>query len=319
MTFGEPFAFEEENLSLVVGEDLDGERLDVFLAWKLDRTRSHIQALIREGKVRIEGGKKAKPSLVVRNGMGISVSMEPRPAQELVPEPVDFRVVYEDEDILVIDKPSGLIVHPSPGHWRGTLVHGLLHRFPEIAGSGASGRPGIVHRLDASTSGLLVVSRNDRSHDILSRAFQERQVRKEYLALVWGKPRELQGRIDLPVGRNPRNRYRMGISSSGKRAVTEYTLLWSRKEFSFVRCGLLTGRTHQIRVHMKHIGCPLVGDQLYAPRKKTPFGLDRVFLHSWVLGFEHPRSGEPMLFRSFIHPELRLFLGEVFSRGRGRQ
>ncbi|HOC81536.1 MAG TPA: RluA family pseudouridine synthase [Synergistales bacterium] len=309
---------EEETLSLVVGEDLDGERLDVFLTWKLDRTRSQVQALIRDGKVRLEQGQRVRPSMVVRSGMGISVSLEPRPARELIPEPVFFGVVWEDEDILVVDKPSGLIVHPSPGHWKGTLVHGLLDKFPEIAESGAPGRPGIVHRLDASTSGLMVVARNDRSFDTLTRAFQERRVRKEYLALVWGVPKKTLGRIDLPVGRNPRNRYRMAVISSGKSAVTEYSVLWSRSGFSLVRCCLVTGRTHQIRVHMKHIGCPLVGDQLYAPRRKTPHGLDRLFLHSWILGFDHPRNGEPLLFRSFIHQELRSFLGEVLPRGRER-
>jgi 23S rRNA pseudouridine1911/1915/1917 synthase len=227
-------------------------------------------------------------------------------------------VIWEDEDILVVDKPSGLIVHPSPGHWKGTLVHGLLHKFPEIAGSGAPGRPGIVHRLDASTSGLMVVARNDRSLDILARAFQERRVRKEYLALVWGVPKAPFGRIDLPIGRNPRNRYRMAISSTGKSAVTDYSVLWSRRGFSLVKCNLVTGRTHQIRVHMRHIGCPLVGDQLYAPRRKTPFGFDRIFLHSWILGFDHPRSGEPLLFRAFLHRELKTFLGEVLTKDRGR-
>jgi len=307
---------EEEILTLVVGEDLDGERLDVFLTWKLDRTRSQVQALIRDGKVRLEQGGKAKPSMVVRNGMGINVSLEPRPAGELIPEPVFFGVVWEDEDILVVDKPSGLIVHPSPGHWKGTLVHGLLDRFPEIAESGAPGRPGIVHRLDASTSGLMVVARNDRSFDILTRAFQERRVRKEYLALVWGVPQKPLGKVDLPIGRNPRNRYRMAVISSGKSAVTEYSVLWSRDGFSLVRCRLVTGRTHQIRVHMKHIGCPLVGDHLYAPRRKTPQGLDRLFLHSWILGFDHPRSRKPLLFRSFLHQELKSFLGEALTRDR---
>ena len=305
---------EEEILSLVVGEDLDGERLDVFLTWKLDRTRSQVQALIRDGKVRIEQGKRARSSLLVRSGMAISVSLEPRSVKEIIPEPVNFGVVWEDEDILVVDKPSGLIVHPSPGHWKGTLVHGLLHKFPEIAGSGASGRPGIVHRLDASTSGLMVVARNDRSLDILARAFQERRVRKEYLALVWGVPKIPLGRIDLPIGRNPRNRYRMAISSSGKSAVTDYSVIWSRRGFSLVRCSLVTGRTHQIRVHMRHIGCPLVGDKLYAPRRKAPFGFDRIFLNSWVLGFDHPRSGEPLLFRAFLHRELKTFLGEVLTK-----
>jgi 23S rRNA pseudouridine1911/1915/1917 synthase len=310
----EAFLPEEQVLSLVAGKDMDGERLDVFLAWKLDKTRTQIQNLIRDGKVQIDQGKKAKPSLVVRSGMDITVRMTPRPVKDLVPEPVDFDVVYEDSDIVVIDKPAGLIVHPAPGHWSGTLVHGLLHKFPEIADSGTSERPGIVHRLDGSTSGLMVVSRNSRSHDLLARAFQERQVRKEYIALVWGSPRKTSGVIDLPIGRNVRNRYRMAVSSTGKRAVTEYSVLWTRKGYSLVRCLLITGRTHQIRVHMKHIGCPLVGDQLYAPRRKTEPWFERVFLHSWILSFTHPGNGRCMFFRSTLHPELVSFLSQVLSR-----
>lgn len=236
MHLEDPVATEEQVVSLVAGKDMVGERLDVFLAWKLDKTRTHVQSLIREGKVQTDQGKKTKPSLVVRPGMVFTVRVLPMPMKDIVPEPVNFDVVYEDGDIVVIDKPAGLIVHPSPGHWTGTLVHGLLHKFPEIADSGTSERPGIVHRLDGSTSGLMVVSRNRRSHDILVRAFQERKVRKEYIALTWGSPRNSSGTIDLPIGRNPRNRYRMAISSTGKRAVTEYSVLWSRKEYSLVRC-----------------------------------------------------------------------------------
>lgn len=306
----------EKVYSLVVPENLEGERLDVFLAWKFDRTRTQIQYLIREGKVYINNYKKTKPALIVRPGMEITVRVQPRPVQDIVPEPVDFDIVYEDEDLLVVDKPSGLIVHPSPGHWSGTLVHGLLHRFPEIGDYGVAERPGIVHRLDGSTSGLMVVSRNARSHDLLSRAFQERQVQKEYIALVWGSPKKPEGTVDLPIGRDSKNRYRMAVSPSGKRAVTGYKVLWCRKNMSLVRCSLMTGRTHQIRVHMKHIGCPLVGDLLYAPRRKVPSLLERVFLHSWFFAFPHPRDGRIMCFRSVLPPELVDFLRAFFPRER---
>lgn len=309
----------EKFYSLVVPGDLEGERLDVFLAWKLDRTRAQIQYLIREGKVCINNYKKGKPALIVRPGMEITVRVQPKPVQDIVPEPVDFGIVYEDEDLLVVDKPSGLIVHPSPGHWSGTLVHGLLHRFPEIGDYGVAERPGIVHRLDGSTSGLMVVSRNARSHDLLSRAFQERRVRKEYIALVWGSPKISEGTIDIPIGRDTKNRYRMAVSPSGKRAVTGYKVLWSRKNMSLVKCSLMTGRTHQIRVHMKHIGCPLVGDLLYAPRRKVPSLLKRIFLHSWFFAFPHPGDGRIMSFRSFLPPELAGFLRAFFPRERERR
>ncbi|MDO9509037.1 MAG: RluA family pseudouridine synthase [Thermovirgaceae bacterium] len=302
----------------MVSDDLIGERLDVFLTWKLDKTRSQVQFLIRDGKVSIERQNKAKASLIVRPGMVITVKIQPKPGKDLVPEPVSFGIVYEDDDLVVVDKPSGLIVHPSPGHWTGTLVHGLLYRFPEIGEFGGPERPGIVHRLDGSTSGLMVVSRNARSHDLLSKAFQERRVQKEYLALVWGSPKIPVETVDLPIGRDPRNRYRMAVTPTGKKAVTGYRVLWSRRNYSLVRCSLLTGRTHQIRVHMKHIGCPIVGDQLYAPRRKVPFELERVFLHSWMLGFPHPKDGRPMRFRSPLPLELVNFLTKAFSRDRER-
>jgi 23S rRNA pseudouridine1911/1915/1917 synthase len=307
------FSVTEETYRLTVGDENEGERLDLFLAWKLDKTRSRIQSLVREGKVSLDPPRNAKSSMLVKRGMEITVRVEPRQTADLRPEPITFGVVYQDEDLLVVDKPAGLIVHPSPGHWTGTLVHGLLHRFPEIGVIGASERPGIVHRLDGSTSGLMVVSRNERAHELLSRAFQERKVRKEYLGLVWGNPGKREGTIDLPVGRDPRNRYRMAVTANGKKAVTLYRTLWTRAGFSLVNCRLMTGRTHQIRVHMKHLGCPLAGDRLYAPRKKDFPGFDRVFLHSWILGFEHPRSGIAMVFRSFLHPELKDLLKNVLS------
>jgi len=249
--------------------------------------------------------------------MEITVRVLPRPVQDIIPEPVDFIIVYADADILVVDKPSGLIVHPSPGHWSGTLVHGLLYRFPEIGDYGVPERPGIVHRLDGSTSGLMVVSRNERSHELLSRAFQERRVQKEYIALVWGSPKKHEGTIDLPIGRDSKNRYRMSVTPSGKYAVTNYKVLWNRKGMSLVKCSILTGRTHQIRVHMKHIGCPLVGDHLYAPKRKTPLLLERVFLHSWLFSFPHPIDGRIMRFRSFLPPELVGFLKAAFPREKG--
>jgi len=312
------FIVTEETYRLTVGGENEGERLDLFLAWKLDKTRSRIQSLVKEGKVSLFPPRNPKSSMLVKKGMEITVRVEPRQTADLRPEPVTFGVVYEDEDLLVVDKPAGLIVHPSPGHWTGTLVHGLLHRFPEIGDMGATERPGIVHRLDGSTSGLMVVSRNEKAHELLSRAFQERRVMKDYLALVWGKPKKREGTIDLPVGRDPRNRYRMAVTPGGKKAVTLYRTIWSRAGFSLVTCRLMTGRTHQIRVHMKHIGCPLVGDRLYAPRKKDFAGFDRVFLHSWILGFEHPKRGLTMDFRSFLHPELKEFLINVLSREQAR-
>jgi len=304
---------------IAVSDALQGERLDVFLACKLEMTRTQVQNLIRGGKVTIDGRKRAKSALAVQPDMRVSVVLSPLPVKDIVPEFIDFKIVYEDKDLIVIEKPSGVIVHPSPGHWSGTLVHGLVYRFPEIADHGSAERPGIVHRLDGSTSGLMVVSRNARSHDLLSRAFQERKVRKEYIALVWGSPKNKEGIGNLPIGRDPKNRYRMAVTASGRRAITGYRVLWSKADMSMVKCDLMTGRTHQIRVHMKQLGCPLVGDSLYAPRKKTPAGLERIFLHSWSFSFPHPADGRIMNFRSPLPRELVVFLISFFSKEEGRR
>ncbi len=304
---------EVENTRLVVGSNDDGKRLDVFLAEKLDRSRSFVQGLLRDGRVICTGKSALKSSMRVTEGREIFVSIPVTELPVVEPEPVDFDVIHEDRSFIVIGKPAGLVVHPSPGHWSGTLVHGLLYRFPDIsAGSGVM-RPGIVHRLDAMTSGLLVVAKNAKAHENLARAFKERTVSKEYLVLLWNRPKTLEGRIELPLGRDRRNRFRMAVSPSGKRAVTDYRVLWTRGGMSFAVCRIHTGRTHQIRVHMKSIGCPVVGDQLYAPRRKKVFPSGRLFLHAWKLAFPHPETGERVSFRSVLPGDLREFLRHNLS------
>lgn len=231
--------------------------------------------------------------------------MPPPEKLDLEPEDVAFGVVYCDNDVIVVDKPAGLVVHPAPGHWRGTLVHGLLFRFPELGNLNGVERPGIVHRLDATTSGLMVVARNGLAQEKLFNDFKARRVGKIYLALCHGTPRKSSARIDMPIGRDPDNRQRMTVIDNGRNAVTDYEVLWSRGDFSLIRCTLHTGRTHQIRVHLRAIGCPLVGDTLYAPSKPSPFENPRVFLHAWRLSFAHPRTGESMTFQSFLPKDLK--------------
>jgi 23S rRNA pseudouridine1911/1915/1917 synthase len=247
----------------------------------------------------------------VGTGEEFSIDVPPPEKLDLEPEDVDFRVVHSDLDVIVIDKPAGLVVHPAPGHWRGTLVHGLLYRFPEMGSLNGVERPGIVHRLDATTSGLMVVARNGLAQEGLFRAFKERRVGKTYLALCYGVPAKPRARIDMPVGRDPSNGRRMAVTEAGREAVTDYEVIWSDGRRSLVRCELHSGRTHQIRVHMRAVGCPLVGDELYAPSRKSPFVPPRVFLHSWRMSFVHPRHGGTMTFRSFIPPELRECLREI--------
>lgn len=304
---------EEESTRLVVGPDDDGARLDVFLAEKLERSRSFVQGLLKDRSVQISGKTSPKASTRITEGTEIFVSIPVAELPVVEPEPVDFDVIHEDTSFLVIDKPAGLVVHPSPGHWRKTLVHGLLYRYPDIsAGSGVI-RPGIVHRLDAMTSGLLVVAKDAQALDNLSRAFKERTVDKEYLVLLWSRPKRPEGRIDLPIGRDRRNRFRMDVSPSGKRAITDYRVLWTHAGMSLASCKIHTGRTHQIRVHMKSIGCPVVGDRLYAPRRRKAFPSGRLFLHAWKLAFPHPETGEMVFFRSVLPSDLREFLRNILS------
>ena len=215
--------------------------------------------------------------------------------------------------MIVVDKPAGLVVHPAPGHWSGTLVHGLLFRYPDLGTLNGVRRPGIVHRLDATTSGLMVVARNGLAQEGLFRDFKARRIRKEYLALCYGKTPALRGSVKYPIDRDPYNRLRMACVEGGREAWTDYERLWSVNDYSLVKCTLHSGRTHQIRVHMQAVRCPLVGDRLYVPSRRSPFGPERIFLHSWKLGFKHPRTGDDMFFTRPLPPELSGFLREIRS------
>ena len=223
-------------------------------------------------------------------------------------EPVDFEVVYEDADILIVNKPAGVVVHPSPGNWRNTLVNGLVYRYPEMKKLTAWLRPGIVHRLDATTSGLMVVARTEQATLELQKMFKEREVDKKYIALAHGRPKRLEGTISGPIDRDPDNFLKMAIVAGGKPSLTGYKVLWTRNNISMVEFKLYTGRTHQIRVHFAGLGCPLVGDCIYgAPEKDSELG--RVFLHSWRLSFKHPVTGEQMTFKQNITPDFTDYIG----------
>jgi 23S rRNA pseudouridine1911/1915/1917 synthase len=296
--------------------ELSGHRLDYVISRECGISRSYAQKLIKGGMVRLlceTDGNRIKSSVKTKAGERYAVSIPPPENLELEPEDVDFDVVYSDEDIIVIDKPAGLVVHPSPGHGNGTLVNGLLYRFAEFGDTKGVARPGIVHRLDATTSGLMVVARNGFALEKLFGEFKARRVEKVYLLLCRGTPKEPKARIDAPVGRDIDGR-RMTVRADGRSAVTDYEVLWSRRGYSFCRCVIHTGRTHQIRVHMKSAGCPLVGDTFYSAPKESGFPENRVFLHSWKLSFAHPRDGRKIHFRSFIPADLRYFLSDVLSR-----
>jgi 23S rRNA pseudouridine1911/1915/1917 synthase len=294
-----------------VSGDMAGHRLDFALSRAMGISRGFSQKLIKEGRLTMLPERRVKPSVKVADGDVMEVIVPPVESLDLEPEDVPFDVVYSDQDIIVINKPAGLVVHPAPGHWRGTLVHGLLYRFPDMGSLNGVKRPGIVHRLDSTTSGLMVVARNGLAQEGLFRDFKERRVVKEYLALCYGTPPSQEGEIRYPVGRDPYNRMRMAVIEDGRDAWTDYSTIWNRNGYTLVRCRLHTGRTHQIRVHMQAIRCPLVGDRLYAPSRKSPFGEDRVFLHSWKLSFSHPRSGIKMNFRIPLPDELLKFLSNI--------
>ena len=266
-------------------------RLDRFLAAELTQySRARLQQLIRSGCVR-RNGAKARPRDLVRSGDQIELNEPPPEKIDNQPEAIPLDVIFEDDDLIVINKPAGLVVHPGAGHRKHTLVNALLHHSPSLSGIGGKERPGIVHRLDKETSGCLVVAKNDEAHQRLSAQFAARTVQKIYLALVAGKLRPATGLIEQKIGRHPIHRQRMSVSSArGRAAKTEYRVLrWSDK-FSLVECRLHTGRTHQVRVHLHHLGHPILGDKIYAPKSAKDF--PRQMLHAWKLGFEHPRTKE---------------------------
>ena len=269
------------------------ERLDIFLAEELEITRSKAQSYIKEGF--ITGGKKLKASMKVSEGQKFFAELPESPnLTELKAEPVNFEVVYDDEYLLVINKPSGLVVHPAPGNWNGTLVNGLVYRYPEFRLMTNRLRPGIVHRLDAGTSGLMIAARSQNICDALQKKFAAREVHKTYIALVHGCPKKHEGILSGPIDRDPDNFLRMAIVENGKPSLTGYRVLWNMNKYSLIECRLFTGRMHQIRVHMSALGCPLSGDILYGA--DDDFN-GRIFLHSWRLSFEHPVTHENLLFR----------------------
>ncbi len=269
-----------------------GQRLDRFLALELPEfSRSRLQALITDGCVKLNGTVPRTRELV-KVGDLVQVEVPALEKIEAAPEEIAFPILFEDEDLIVIDKPAGLVVHPGAGNEDGTLVNALLHHCSTLSGIGGKERPGIVHRLDKETSGCLVVAKNDTAHRELSKQFAARTLKKIYLALVAGQLKKNSGTIDAPIARHPVHRQRMSVSrtSRGRSAMTEYRVVRAGLEMSMVECALHSGRTHQIRVHLHHLGNPVLGDKLYAA--KTAKGFPRQMLHAWRLGFTHPRSGE---------------------------
>ena len=278
-------------LRFVVPKDRAQLRLDRFLARELPGySRSRIQQLVRAGFIRLNRAT-TRPRHLVRSGDEIELTEPPLEKIDYQPEPIPLDILFEDNDLIVINKPAGLVVHPGAGHREHTLVNALLGHCATLSGIGGKERPGIVHRLDKETSGCLVVAKNDIAHRELSKQFAARTVEKIYLALVAGKLRKAADVIEEKIGRHPVHRQRMRVTClRGRTAKTEYRVIRSSDQASLIECRLHSGRTHQIRVHLHHLGHPVLGDKVYAPRVAKNF--PRQMLHAWKLGFHHPRTGE---------------------------
>jgi 23S rRNA pseudouridine1911/1915/1917 synthase len=286
-------------IKLTISREQAGERLDRSLAQVLPAfSRARLQALIRDGFVTVNGNA-ARPRDAVRTGDDVEVREPEIEKSDAEPESIPLEILFEDDDLLVINKPAGLVMHPGAGHQQHTLVNALLAHCTNLSGIGGKERPGIVHRLDKETSGALVIAKNDVTHRDLSKQFAARTMGKIYLALVAGTPRKAAGVIDKAIERHPIHRQRMSIARrQGRSAKTEYRVIRSSGDVSLIECTLHSGRTHQIRVHLHHLGHPVLGDKLYAGKRGGNF--PRQMLHAWKITFRHPRSGEQMTFEAPI-------------------
>ena len=282
------------------------ERLDKFLVALLQEfSRSRIQGLIADGLVDVNGQAAKKSGQTLENGFNVTVRIPPTVPTDLVPEDIPLDIIFENDDLIVVDKPAGMVVHPAAGHSSGTLVHAMLGYNPDIEGIGGEERPGVVHRLDKETSGLILLAKNERAHRWLQDQFRLRKVEKTYLALVDGKPPTPSGRVEAYIGRDPSHRKRMAIvsESRGREAISEYKTVESFKDHTLLEFHPLTGRTHQIRLHCAFLGCPIVGDAIYG-RKKPSIEINRHFLHAYRLKIVLPGENETRFLEAPLPKEL---------------
>lgn len=303
----------EAGLETVTAEAEDaGTRADVFLAAKLGVSRSNMQKLLEDGRVK-RGEKIIKANYKVRAGEMFVVDIpEPEPI-EAVPENIPLDIIYEDDDVVVLNKARGMVVHPAPGNYTGTLVNALLYHCSNLSGINSAIRPGIVHRLDKDTSGIMIVAKNDAAHISLSQQIQSKTAVRTYLAVVRGNIKTDSGTIKTQIARDKTDRKKMAVVKEGGRdAITDYEVLERFGKYTLVRCKLRTGRTHQIRVHMEYLGYPLVGDPKYSPMK-TPFGIKGQALHSHTLEFTHPRTGERMKFEAPLPEDMHKIITRLHN------
>ena len=298
-----------EVVQVTVTEEQKNERIDRFVAGVNNEwSRSQVQQWIKDGVVTVNG-KDIKGNYKVKTNDEITVTIPEPESLDILPEDMNLDIYYEDSDVLVVNKPRGMVVHPAPGHTSGTLVNGLMYHCKDLSGINGVMRPGIVHRIDKDTSGLLMVAKNDMAHEALVNQLVAKTVTRRYQAIVHGVIPHDKGTIDAPIGRDKQDRQSMTVEENGKHAVTHFRVLERFNNFTHVECQLETGRTHQIRVHMKYIGYPLAGDPKYGPKKT--FDINGQALHAGILGFVHPRTGEYLEFEAPIPQIFTDLLDEV--------
>ena len=302
-----------KNLNYLISNEEQGQRIDKYLSLMIEeKSRSFIQGLIDDKKV-MANGKVIKSNYKLKNNDEITVEMPDPIELNVESEEMDLDIIYEDEDVILVNKSKGVVVHPAPGNYTGTLVNGILHHCSDLSGINGVIRPGIVHRIDKDTSGILVIAKNDESHNKLAVQFKDHSIKREYYALVEGRFSNTTGTINKPLGRDKKDRIKMAINEDGKRAVTHYEVLEQYdKGISLVKCTLETGRTHQIRVHMASIGHPLVGDLVYG-YKRQKFNIEGQVLHAKTLGIIHPRTNEYMEFTSELPEYFKELLNKLNS------
>ncbi|MFX3674173.1 MAG: RluA family pseudouridine synthase [Paenisporosarcina sp.] len=298
-----------EDFTYTITEEQKGERIDKAISLlEADWSRSQIQYWLKDGAVLVNG-EEVKTNYKVKKDDIIIVSPPEAEPLDIQAEDLNLEIIYEDSDVLVVNKPRGMVVHPAPGHTEGTLVNGLMHHCTDLSGINGVMRPGIVHRIDKDTSGLLMVAKNDKAHESLVNQLVKKTVTRKYTALVHGHIPHDKGTIDAPLGRDKKDRQSMAVVDSGKHAVTHFRVIERFGKFTLVECRLETGRTHQIRVHMKYIGFPLAGDPKYGPKKTIDFNGQA--LHAGVLGFIHPRTEEYLEFEAPLPEEFKNLLDEM--------
>jgi len=284
----------DQIIELLVTEQNDGMRIDAYLRANTEFSRSRVSALMLEGAIAVDGVVQIKPSYKVAAGQKVVLNVPQTRPVDIVPQNIPLDILYQDSDVVIVNKPCGMVVHPAAGNEDRTLVNALLYHVHDLSGIGGEMRPGIVHRLDKDTSGLILIAKNDKAHALLSDQFKERSMEKHYRAVAFGSFREEGGLIDAPIARHPVDRKKMAIVPDGKPSQTEWKVMERLKGATYLDVHLLTGRTHQIRVHMHSIGHPLLGDRIYATNIKTSVHIPRLMLHAYSLAFTHPTTGERM-------------------------